>query len=406
MSDDLKIYPNQMGEDLNLTVTFNPNSGIVLTDSTQISITAPNLRTTELNGGHLFLKSKDIKNINEEILEEGKFLCSTEETSPYDTTKIAVVLLDGDLQPTSDIAYFTNLDDADAYCNSGKTGNNSKRFLIVIGENAGITLIPDNQFVYQYGRNRYKNQINYGPFKVIIPSTVTSIGASAFYNCNYLTYIELTDGLIAIEEDAFYNTNLQYIHFPASIRSIKGFDQCTYTKDITFQNGVEEIYSTFYPANSFQENELNMIFPSTVVYSNGCQAYAKTIEYLSNSIRTEKANMYVESPYGRRIILPDEVTCKNLYIGNRSMINYRWMYVETDNNNFKLPSILHPNSNSCSLYLNYIKGVTEITIPSCISYEKVSISYMPNLVNIYANAPEGSITFDIRNSPNAQIIWG
>ncbi len=58
---------------------------------------------------------------------------------------------------------------------------------------------------------------------VNIPSTVTSIGARAFANCSYLTTISMTDGITTIGDKAFYNCakleNLTF-YIPNTVTSI------------------------------------------------------------------------------------------------------------------------------------------------------------------------------------------
>jgi hypothetical protein len=69
---------------------------------------------------------------------------------------------------------------------------------------------------------------------VTIPSTidglpVTSIGDSAFFNCDKLTSVELPSSLISIGYGAFASTNLASIVIPSSVTSIgdSAFTYCT-----------------------------------------------------------------------------------------------------------------------------------------------------------------------------------
>ncbi|MBE5750557.1 MAG: leucine-rich repeat domain-containing protein [Clostridiales bacterium] len=57
-----------------------------------------------------------------------------------------------------------------------------------------------------------------------IPSTVTSIGNSAFYNCDSLTSIEIPNSVTSIGKEAFYNCrSLISIVIPRSVIKIDGF---------------------------------------------------------------------------------------------------------------------------------------------------------------------------------------
>ena len=86
----------------------------------------------------------------------------------------------------------------------------------------GTDVIPDNYFKDEYGYNDLK--------KVVLPSTLTSIGASAFYGCKQLTEINLPDGLVTIGKAAFQScTGLKSIQLPSGLLSISdnAFYHCT-----------------------------------------------------------------------------------------------------------------------------------------------------------------------------------
>ena len=71
---------------------------------------------------------------------------------------------------------------------------------------------------------------------VAIPSTVTSIGSSAFYNCTGLTSVTIPASVTSIGSSAFYNcTGLTSVTIPASVTSIgrSAFYNCTGLPAIT-----------------------------------------------------------------------------------------------------------------------------------------------------------------------------
>ena len=70
MDNNLKLFPDRMGKNLTLKVNFSPNSQTILEKTIELAVLGPNLRSTELNGTHLFFNAGT---------ENYKFLCSTEE---------------------------------------------------------------------------------------------------------------------------------------------------------------------------------------------------------------------------------------------------------------------------------------------------------------------------------------
>lgn len=62
----LNIYPSKVGDTITLKATYLNEIGEIVEGSTTLNVSAPNLRTTENNDDHLFLRSTD-----------GLFLCYT-----------------------------------------------------------------------------------------------------------------------------------------------------------------------------------------------------------------------------------------------------------------------------------------------------------------------------------------
>ncbi|MCQ2587550.1 MAG: leucine-rich repeat protein [Treponema sp.] len=79
---------------------------------------------------------------------------------------------------------------------------------------------------------------------VTLPSSVTSIGRKAFYNCTRLTSVTIPSGVTSIGEDAFYNcTGLTSVTIPSGVTSIgdRTFKKCTELTSITIPSGVTSI---------------------------------------------------------------------------------------------------------------------------------------------------------------------
>ena len=79
---------------------------------------------------------------------------------------------------------------------------------------------------------------------VSIPSSVTSIGESAFENCHSLTSVTIPNSVTSIGESAFYNcSNLTSVTIPSSITEIKNytFCNCSNLTSVTIPSSVTTI---------------------------------------------------------------------------------------------------------------------------------------------------------------------
>ncbi len=77
-----------------------------------------------------------------------------------------------------------------------------------------------------------------------IPSGVTSIGSAAFYNCSSLTSIEIPSSVTSIGERAFYNcSSLTSVEIPSSVTSIgdRAFYGCSSLTSIVIPSSVTSI---------------------------------------------------------------------------------------------------------------------------------------------------------------------
>lgn len=112
-------------------------------------------------------------------------------------------------------------------------------------ENANAVFSSDNGVVFNKDKTKLKI---YPPGKTdksySIPSSVTSIGSSAFHGCSTLTSISLPLSLISIGESAFYGCEgLSSIDLPSTLRSISAaaFERCTNVTTITIPSSVSYI---------------------------------------------------------------------------------------------------------------------------------------------------------------------
>jgi hypothetical protein len=80
------------------------------------------------------------------------------------------------------------------------------------------------------------------PGTFVTPATVTNIGQFAFFGCNKLTNIVISDGLISVSDYAFWGSNVRNIQLPDSVTSLGNgaFYVCS-LRNITFGSGITNI---------------------------------------------------------------------------------------------------------------------------------------------------------------------
>lgn len=94
--------------------------------------------------------------------------------------------------------------------------------------------------------NTNENKLIFGFKSTIIPSTVTAIGSSAFYEREGLTNIIIPSNVTEIGSNAFYGCKgLTNITIPSSVTEIGSyaFRSCTGLNSVTILNGISEIGS-------------------------------------------------------------------------------------------------------------------------------------------------------------------
>ena len=149
------------------------------------------------------------------------------------------------------------LHQAYTYAGQGNFAEAVKYGLTVVVIPEGMEVIPDNYLNIEYGTNEIK--------KVVLPSTLKSIGNFAFDGCSKLVEINLPDGLKTIGVRAFYGCkSLKSIEIPDSVESMgaNAFQNCNSLTTVTLSSGLKEI-----PLQAF----VNCSSLTTVTFKSGVE---------------------------------------------------------------------------------------------------------------------------------------
>lgn len=146
---------------------------------------------------------------------------------------------------------------------------------------------------------------------IVLPNSVTSIGANAFYGCNNLTTttVTLPNSVTEIETDVFANTNLTapvynnrlFVYMPPTLENTS----------YTVPDGIETIIGeAFYACNNLQTVTLpNSVKTIGVTAFSNC-SNLKTVE-LGNSLEVIEAYAFEECSKLQAITLPN--TLKRIF---------------------------------------------------------------------------------------------
>ena len=155
--------------------------------------------------------------------------------------------------------------------------------------------------------------------KVVIPSTVTSIGSSAFNGCGGLKGVSLPDGLAQVEDEAFNRCkSLASITVPKSVTSIGGgaFANCTSLKSAVIEANGKKLFETTIGYSAFNgcTNLTSVTIPGNVT-SIGDRAFGgcKALEELTIPEGVKKLGYeIIADTYIEKIKIPSTVITSGL----------------------------------------------------------------------------------------------
>ena len=205
---------------------------------------------------------------------------------------------------------------------------------------------------------------------VLIPDTVTSIGAYAFRNCSSVKGISIPDSIVSIGEYAFYNnSSATNITFGKGVQSIANdaFRNCTSLPNIILREGIKSIdHRAFRDCTNLTE----VYLPSTLTYISQYSDSDATF-YNCNKIEKITVPQYIVSSeraatdmfaYSRNSIKTVEFSGVITYIGARAFDGF------TGLDNLSSTTVLIPETvTSIGAYaFRNCSSVSSINIPDSI----------------------------------------
>ena len=148
--------------------------------------------------------------------------------------------------------------------------------------------------------------------KVIIPETVTHIGAGAFWGCRNLKQIELPPHLEEISIHTFENSGIEEIKLPKAVKKIgEGAFEYSTLENIYGLENVEYICDRAFRGTPWEESiEGNFVCIDDVLY---LYRGAETEVIIPSSIKEIRGGFYKEDDYNypisvEKVFIPESVT--------------------------------------------------------------------------------------------------
>ncbi len=196
----------------------------------------------------------------------------------------------------------TYLYQAYKYASEGNFSDAVKNGLPVVVFPEGTETIPDSYFKNEFGGNELK--------KVVLPSSLKSIGISAFYGCSNLVEINLPSGLEVIGNYAFYNCqSLESIEIPDSVESIGSnvFEACSSLQNVIIPGSLKTVSSSAFRdcSNLTSVTLKNGVEVLDIGAFTGCTSLVNIT--LPDSLLTIESNVFYSCTSLIEITIPSKV---------------------------------------------------------------------------------------------------
>lgn len=268
---------------------------------------------------------------------------------PSSVTKLGACSYCDNPIPNPSFLYKQNGDDIDYSTIRGYIGNltefSGKNFIIPTQVNGvPLTTIESGAF----------KGMSLSGWNVIIPSTVTSIGGSAFSNSG-ISSVNLPEGLKYIGDSAFYSNNLTAINIPASVTYIGGL---AFTRNRIADSNRAFIYARTSSGVDY----------STLIGYCGADTSDVVVPASKNGVALKSINgAFKYTNLSGTLTIPDSVT----YISSSSFsLNYLSDVINGTGDNDGLPLIYARKSGGGFDKTNVIgyagNGVNHVTIPDYV----------------------------------------
>ena len=180
-----------------------------------------------------------------------------------------------------------------------------------VGEYVNISLpssAPDgNHTMGRYSISPYAFS-NLRLVTVLIPGKVIDVGAKAFYNNNYLRFVDISEGVIAVGKEAFNNClSIDRIYLPSTLGNV-GENAFSESHKLYFNGNINDYCSINFDGSLVAESSSQQIRDKYRIYVGG-----------------KRIGDY------RSIVLDSDVK----FIGNHAFSNWDWLY------SFKMSENIH-----------------------------------------------------------------
>jgi hypothetical protein len=187
--------------------------------------------------------------------------------------------------------------------------------------------------------------------KVLIPPSITIIGANAFRGCDGLQSISIPDGVTSIGQKAFFEcSSLKEIILPASVTEIgeKAFNSCSSLQSVIIPANVDIIGNGAF-GNCYNLQSMNLPSNITVIGEYAFFGCSKLLSItLPEGIRHIRDGIFGDCTNLQSVVFPPNV----LKIGQNSFQNCNNLQV------LKLPEQLEEIGTSAFLYCTALQSVS------------------------------------------------